>query len=415
MRKKLMIVALMVIFYVSGCGQNATGEEQPKPTLPSPGGSLFETQPGVEKIDLSGGGQSGFLEDPAPLDVATKNPYKAKEYLELNHMEELGMIERDMGFCVDETTGDIYFVNLGKDGYIYRSKERKTELVVELPAKELCMWNGTLYFMLEPYDKYELVGGKKGDIYAYCPAKGTVTLVYEAGTLLSENGQRLCCDEFGLYFSEVKIEMVNGYPVATEKFYHLPYGASEPVKDTEESTFPGWGEYRLNYVSLSSGEFDYVLVHRSKKVDKIIDLGIENLDSCWIVGDELYYSTGLIVGIKNLVTGEIEEFDFSPAIAEEGSLYYAKELLKRLERFTRTDDYIFATDGNFFLKYDTESSEITGGLLPKYISALYTTGNEIYARCQTGEIVRIMTEQEIKPATEENLFAWTIEVEALVE
>ena len=69
------------------------------------------------------------------------------------------------------------------------------------------MWNGTLYFMLDSYNKYKITEGKEGDIYAYCPADGTVTKVYEAGALLGVFAQRLCCDDKGVYFSAGSTEI----------------------------------------------------------------------------------------------------------------------------------------------------------------------------------------------------------------
>ena len=80
-------------------------------------------------------------------------------------------------FCIDEKTGVIYFVNQGKDCFLYRMKEGEVTLAVAMPVKDIYPYDGSIYFMIDDYDKYELQGIHNGDIYCYTPASGTVELV----------------------------------------------------------------------------------------------------------------------------------------------------------------------------------------------------------------------------------------------
>ena len=54
-------------------------------------------------------------------------------------------------FYIDEMTGVVYFVNFNKDWHIYRMKDGEAEKAVPLPANNLCMYDGSLYFMIEFY------------------------------------------------------------------------------------------------------------------------------------------------------------------------------------------------------------------------------------------------------------------------
>lgn len=396
MKKTIIMTLLIGLSFLCGCGQNATGGEQPKPTLPSQGDTLFTELPEVGEVDLSGEEIGGLLEDPLPTGDVLEIPYEAPEYLALNRMESVGMLERDMVFCVDETTGNVYFVNMGKDYYIYRIKEGEVELAVELPAKELCMWDGTLYFMLDSYGKYKLAGGQEGDIYAYSPADGTATLVYEADAMLGEIGQRLCCDENGLYFSASEPEMLNGYTVLREKFYHLPYGEKEPVEDKNQSTYPGWGEYKLVWAQTDKGNL-YKLQHKSGETDNVMDLDMEGLSNCWITGNTLYYTKGLMVGIRDIVTGETKIFDFSSVVGPQSVLNVYENYLYAIDSFTMTEDSVWASRSGFLFRYHMATGQVSSYDFGGSTEALYTTGDEVYAlRSQGGtepRIVRIKPEQ----------------------
>ena len=61
-------------------------------------------------------------------------------------------------FCIDEKTGVIYFVNQGKDCFLYRMKEGEVALAVAMPVKDIYPYEGSIYFMIDDYDKYELQG-----------------------------------------------------------------------------------------------------------------------------------------------------------------------------------------------------------------------------------------------------------------
>ena len=70
-----------------------------------------------------------------------------------------------------------------------------------MSVKEIYTYQGSVYFMVNNYDMYELGELHNGDIYCYTPADGTVQLVYEAGAVENSLDHRLTVNEKGIYFS----------------------------------------------------------------------------------------------------------------------------------------------------------------------------------------------------------------------
>lgn len=346
------------------------------------------------------------------------------EAAKYNAMNRVGTISDETGqqslFCIDPDTGVVYFVNQNKDCYIYRLKDGEAKLAVALPAKELSIRNGTLYFMIESYDKYELSGINDGDIYAYTPADGSVKAVYAAGALGSRL-QQLAVKENGVYFrctTDGNKMVIDGREVSVleDKHYYLPFDAKEPVEDKNKTTLPGWGEYYLTTKQTTTGDFETVLQSRSDKASEYINLNIENAAGCSIIGDEIYYiGDRASVCVRNLVTGELKSYDCLEALELAGGNISEE---RAIESFTMVGDYIWAKAYSvFLLRINPESKEVLCyRLLPgsneedteekaqketegEYtLQKLYTDGEHLYALyapgLQTkGCLVQIITDQ----------------------
>ena len=131
-------------------------------------------------------------------------------------------------FCLDETTGVVYFVNQGKDNFLYRMKDGEVALAVAMPMQQLYTYQGSVYFMVDNYGRYELEGMKTGDIYCYTPSSGAVELVYALGTILGETVEnardyKLLVEESGIYFGYC-ILRGEGEKIQTYNYF-LPFGA----------------------------------------------------------------------------------------------------------------------------------------------------------------------------------------------
>ena len=103
--------------------------------------------------------------------VGTADPYYCN--VEANLSNGKGNVEPHL-VCKDPVYDITYYVNYGRDYFIYASRSGVSEVAVEIPAKDLFCREGELYFIVENYDTYILDGMEQGNILKYNPVDGTV-------------------------------------------------------------------------------------------------------------------------------------------------------------------------------------------------------------------------------------------------
>ena len=196
----------LIFFGMVGCAT------QPNIVTPTTGIEKNETLAPTKEIEKK--------ETPIPTKEVTITPEVIKEDKLLEALKELPIsmegynalnrklstdaeigLEGCSDFCVDETTGVIYFVNQGKDNYLYQIKEGEVQVAVEMPVQQIYPYQGLVYFMVDKSDTYDLQEKHSGDIYCYTPASGAVELVYEAGAIEGSSTHKLTVIESGIYFS----------------------------------------------------------------------------------------------------------------------------------------------------------------------------------------------------------------------
>jgi len=428
MKKKQLFVAAFIAAFacLAGCGVNHGEEGSPTPTS----ASTLETT-----ITDTSTQTAGDLFTPVEDDVIrgedvegsqlvvdnTENP-DIKKYNAFNQKME-GARSPSL-FCVDGTTGITYFVNQSQDWYIYAIKEEEVTLAVELPAQELTVWEGKLYFIINDYDLYELEGMQSGDIYMYTPETGAVELVYAAGEKTDEryvDSSELAVNEDGIYFHRtigMEVMEYNGqkYNVLQTEDLLLPFGATEPVEDKLNMTTPGWREYRF------SGGVYQELVNRSegRQMDaERKETGIQTRN-CAVLEDELFYKIGNDIGIINLETGEQTVFALEDEIKEmqeqmdKGLETYLnttitnkeERTLPGLGEFTVTEDDIWCIVGTYMMRINRQNGEVAYYIVEgerQFLEKLYTDGKQIYgayvvdyAGGKKYAMVKILTEKEPK-------------------
>lgn len=332
-------------------------------------------------------------------------------------------------FCIDEKTGVIYFVNQGKDCFLYRMKEGEVALAVAMPVKDIYPYDGSIYFMVDDYDKYELQGIHNGDIYCYTPASGAVELVYTTDGIESFVEDKLYVEESGIYFRHVKENgtiVEDGKEYQTIKYldYSLPFGEKEPVEDTKQMVQKGWGDYFFTYSS------KWELVRRTPNEDGIREtLEIPKLGGgifC-VVGDVLYSREREKVVGTNLKTGERTEYDFLEGIKKAiGEEILEQRIEGAIKRFVMTEDALWILLGSSLCRMDLQSGEIEVGHIQHNDSAymitdLYTDGTELYGygfrtedwndSSSKGSVVRLITER----IDDFGIYPGIITVESLTE
>ena len=325
----------------------------------------------------------GLCEQLEQVDVSVQASYNSFNRM-LSRDDELGLSGQSI-FCIDESTGVVYFVNQGKDYYLYRLKDGEVKLAVAMPVKQVYTYQGLVYFMIESYEKYELEGLHNGDIYCYTPTTGTVELVYEAGAIEKSKEHRLTVNENGIYFS---------YFIETENkrnyyHYYLPFGESKPVEDTGMTTLKGWDNYVFNYTSNGTG---IVLQNRSGNEEDNIELSNRGIRFC-VKGDYLYSAERTYISCLNLKTGEETKYDFlemwKSAVRNQSSLG-DNSGVRVIESFTVTETDIWVTGfGTILGRLNLETKELSYSRICKdknealfyTIIELYTDGEQLYVTC----------------------------------
>ena len=306
-------------------------------------------------------------------------------------------------FCIDETTGVIYFVNQGKDGFLYRIKEGEVALAVAMPVKEVYPYDGSIYFMLDDcYEKYEFQDMKSGDIYCYTPASGAVDFVYAAGAIENSQGHEMLVDERGIYFS---YSVKTGVNSSITSYAYLPFGATEHVKDMNYGASKGWKDYVFAYTY--TPELKLVLDSRTENADgtrEQIVLSTSPNYLC-VIGDMLYSAEKKHIACINLETQETTMYDFSEAIEKYEPEHLLEQDIRFIEWFTMTEDAVWITTGARLYRMDLESGEVTCATIwhdnnSYSVPILYTDGKQVYG---------VNTARKFDPTCEKNFVRILIE------
>ena len=324
-----------------------------------------------------------------------------------NHLASRDWDNEPSLFWFDEENGVSYFVNRESDFYIYQLEGNEAKLVVDIPARELWMHDGLLYFMVTNYNN-RLADMHSGDIYCYNPKEDTVQLVYAVG-MMDENGVKheLKVNENGIYFSYLVKEeekSVPGSSIYSAYYYHLPFGATEPVKDELQMTEVGWENYQLTYTPAFS------LISRTERMKDIKELSIGSFQYC-VVGDMLY-SVSLgdckLYGL-NLRTDEKIEYDFTEIyqasdyvtgeqVLSSGIVVFHSFVIKEKEIWLAGTSRLFHVDletgeQNFYILADEDDNIYT-------IEKLYTAGDELYVEINPTSPAGVNKKRLVRVATD---------------
>ncbi len=395
--KKYLWLCMAAITLCAGCGLEKQPEVTEEPAITADAGKEITEAPKVT-TDVF---QTPKKEE--EVIQGLKEQMEKKEGLDLekyNSFNRMMSPEEDKGtslFCVDEQTGVAYFVNLNLDNFIYRIKDGEVALAVAMPAKELWTLDGTLYFMVESYDKYEL-DCKDGDIYCYMPESGAVELVYALGSI-DENAKwhKLTVAEEGIYFSystEKEIEF-NGQLVTTRPTYYryLAFGENEPMEDKASMVHSGTKDFFLYYSVVTEDNpvaSELILVSRLEQKNEIA-LGIGRPMRYCLIGEELYYyrQSTTTIDCLNINTMETIKYDFRDVLMQTSTAETEEEFRAIVETpgavmlnsFAMTEDYLWAASNLYLYRMDLKSGETVAfrGSAGAYrIDALYTDGEQLY-------------------------------------
>ena len=224
------------------------GENTPDPTE-KPGIQGENTPAPTEQPEVTVGLSRPLSDGINPLErgraltglsvVGEDSPYYCN--LEDNMMQGGYYTDFPVLLCPDPVYGITYYVNYGRDYFIYALRDGVSEPAVEAPARELYCKDGELYFLLDSYDLYEFTEVEQGNILKYNPADGSVEIV------IGEPAVDMAVYSDGIIYETH--EIIKTYEDGNSSYYHHRFLFSFTEKKVRElawgATLACWKGYHL--------------------------------------------------------------------------------------------------------------------------------------------------------------------------
>lgn len=218
-RMGLLVMLALVCMGVTACAK--TGENEETENI---AGELEEVEVGKieygsEKIPLEGK-KLEQLEVTGSDDIYYCN-------LEENMKVERGAEQTPALVCKDPVYDITYYVNYGRDYFIYAKRNEESELAVAIPARDLFCREGELYFIADTYGLYRFSGFSQGNVLKYSPEDGSVSVVMDChadGMMVYPDG--ICYKQIGETSQSGSLQQVS------EKRFFFSFATGE------ESSFP---------------------------------------------------------------------------------------------------------------------------------------------------------------------------------
>ena len=144
--------------------------------------------------------------------------------------------------CKDPVYDITYYVNYGRDYFIYAKRGDVTQKVLEIPGKDLFCRQGILYFSTDTYDQYKFDSFVDGAVLAYNPADGSVEVVIDKPV------EEMVVYPDGILYFEREISIAED---GTEEsgglwrhYYSFEYGETEE-RSSQLKTLARWKENSL--------------------------------------------------------------------------------------------------------------------------------------------------------------------------
>lgn len=233
MNQKHVILAFCAaaLISVAACGSPSAGEADGNGNITGTADGQEEitvnrTEYGSKELPLEGkqleGLQAAGVEDAFYCNLEENIKIKTKS------MEQTPVL-----MCKDPLYDITYYVNYGRDNYIYAYRNQTSELAVAIPARDLFCRKGELYFIADAYQRYQFSGFSEGNILKYNPLDGTVTVVMDCDAdWLQVYADGICYRETGESTQETggmsgRSENCYFFSFAEEKSVSFPSGVDD--------------------------------------------------------------------------------------------------------------------------------------------------------------------------------------------
>lgn len=277
---------------------------------------------------------------------------KSRSYgnLEAN-IKTLSYIDSPSLVCVDKEKGIIYYVNYGKDNYIYQLKGEENTLLLETGTSCIQLWEEELYF-LGAVDSYLTNKYEKQSLYKYNLNTKEVTPV------IDEDIVDFCITSEGIYYSSRKNSEIqdDGNGFILERFYRS-FKDNIVERNIEIYNHINYKDYEVianaELIGFDLRNMDTLEIIKLAKEGSSLSIVGDQL--CFYVEDELY-CVNLRTGRKFSVflkeyAGEIWEEEKRAAENADGFFGWSKEVEEALKLVM--DSFIIRSyivmDGNIYV------------------------------------------------------------------
>lgn len=411
MKKKYYICGLFLMIYLVGCSGKNTEDRNAK-YLSNMSNEIVVDQNGIsnenEEDSFANDSKSNTIQlDSFPLGdevqentsnkINLKNGLKDTSLIKVSEDREgianlpvnVKEERNDVLLCKDPVYDILYYVNYGEDYFIYRLKDGKSELAVELPARRLFCVGGELFFIVTGYDTYEFEGISDGNILKFNPLTGEVSMVVDKVVdtmLVYDDGIRYRVIESRKQQGNSATFLVT----SSLYFYSFENNKTEKIEKDGVSLYK-WNDYYVTDDIVIEGNIGTIV---GEKLETLDGMKTVYLTEDWkikqygyfIMEDKLYYKNNenqLVV--IHIGQNKIETFPFITDYTND---------------FTIIGDRVYYTSLNCMnLKDESQSKLISDDKL--IIRELYTDGVELYGICENlngSEFIRhLVIEEQAEP------------------
>lgn len=236
MKKRVLFLVMCVFLSASGaCKQSGEGNEVSKPDVEENKGSLSKAVTENLISELQGAVLKNLMV------VGKDGPYYCNIGENVTAVYSFDPADFPVLVCKDPVYDITYYVNYGRDYYIYAKRGDTSECVVEIPARDLYCREGVLYFRADDFNLYEFESFADGAILTYNPTDGGVEVVINEPTF-----------EMAVYPDGILYAILELYTEADgtmwgtrQDFYYSFEDRKSKMFEGMSHTISRWKEYQL--------------------------------------------------------------------------------------------------------------------------------------------------------------------------
>ena len=250
--------------------------------------------------------------------------------------------------CPDKINDCIYYINYGKDNYIYQLKDGVSSLLITKETLYLQLWENELYFVENANTKEN----KYGEIYSYNLDTNELKLI------LDENAGALYVDAKGIFYLNYNLD--DDPNVFNISGHRLDYGSTTSYKTDYFVYFP-FEKYEIyNYKS------EDVSIYNKETGERTFLAPIDYRNKLRVFGEYLTFSEKTCIYVLNLKTGEKAIYDINDCASLPTSVDYINDYIILEENI-----YLTSNVSNYIIIIELDTGKISSKMTNQGLSFDY--------------------------------------------